>query len=463
MKREILIDSVPGERRAAHLVAGRLVDLAVERARDELTEGSLVLARITRVAPDMQAAFLGLPDGAEGMLRAVDARHRDGAPTKETPDRIEKLVVEGETLLVQVDRAAHGAKGARLVTDVALQGRYLTYRPRQPGVGFAAGVKGSADQLKKLKTLAGKGAGLVLRPAGAQAKAAEVAAEVERMATLWRQTYLRQIEAPPLLLWSAPGGVVALLRDLPGPDALVFDGKETEIRLAQAMAAWAPDLAGRGAIAPEGGALFAERGVEDQIAEALAQRVESERGFALTIQELEALTAIDVDIGATRDRDAALIEAAREVARQARLRRLGGQIIVDFPRVKGKPRHVDALKSALATDPAGVTWHGPTRLGLIEFTRRRAGPTLAQLLGETRHAWAPSLATIGGDLFRRVLAEGRRPLRGMTLKVGPRLDAWLRGPALADFDVVAKRLGFVPRIEVSVGLDEDRFVVIADG
>jgi len=409
MSARALIEVGIGETRAALVEDGKLVALAAERGPDFDRGADIVLGRVLEVSARMKMAKIALPGEAVGMLGLKEGRR----------------LAEGAAILVQIERAAHRLKGPRVTTDIALAGRFLVYRPHQRGIAFARGFAESAALGKSWAKL-GKLGGFTLRAPIEGTDPAWVEAEVAKLKARWQRIEAAAKSAKaPAMIEEDVGPVLRLLRDAPKLERVLIDDAAEAARLKSMLA---PDLAG---IVERAAGLFVDDEIDAQIAEALASRVELPGGIAIAIEETEALVAIDVDVGAAVDLPTACKRAAKEIARQIRLRRLGGQIVVDFPRLAkadADKKLVEVLREALARDPEPIEFGGRTRLGLVEFRRRRRGPALGEILGRTPRSCGPGMATRLRELLRQGLRDARaRPGSPITLAAPDDLIRRLQG------------------------------------
>ncbi len=356
---EILIESDAAEYRAVAVADGQLVDLAREPVDRRLVPGTIHLARVARIVPQV-GAFLDLADGLKALLDISGAR----------------VPAQGDLLRVQIIEAPSGEKLARAATRVTLAGRHAVLVPG--GKGASISKRTAAPKREALQDLAGalhrEGEGLVLRAGAAYADKDAVVAEVERLRGVAGE--LAGGDVPRLLL--ADDAFATLLRTLAPQDTPDFfcDRAETALAARLGLKTLFPDVAGRVAHLRDGGAIFERHDVADILVTLGSVRVNLDNGAWLAVEPTAALVAIDVNLGrATSEPVAVDIAAAREIARQIRLRDLGGLIVVDFLRLS-KPgeraRLIETLKRATAGDRKRVDVLGYTAGGTIELTRARA-------------------------------------------------------------------------------------------
>jgi ribonuclease G len=410
---EILVDHLPGETRAALLAGGRLVELRIVRPGRQSLVGAVIRGRVSALRRDQGAAFVDIGQARAGLLSL-----RKGS----------KPPAEGAAIVVQVVKDAVEDKGAGLTDRPAIVGRFVTLRPGLPGLERARRLDPDAFARHRavLEAFDISRDGFLVQPAAAAADADTVAAEASALVAGWQRA-LAAAPGAPAVIQPAPDPVAEAIRAHAGTLAAVrFDDAERMNRAkAQAPEAAAVMLLQRG------GPLFRRHDVEDQIAEALARRVRLRGGGTIVFDELETLTAIDVDLaaqtGAGQQADLAFrvnLEAAAEIARQLRLRDIGGIAVVDFLRMADpnrRRRAVEALRRATASDPQQVDVLGMTPAGLVELTRKRLRPSLRQFLCDPAAAAPPlSAETLGLALARAaVAAADAAPGRRLRVRADP--------------------------------------------
>ena len=369
MKREILVHGGA----VAVMEDGRLCEY-LTGTEGGLAPQTVVRGRVARVVRGMDAAFVDVGEERNGFLPLKEKNgDPDAAPLR-----------EGDAVTVQVVREAHGEKGAFLTRDIALAGQTVILMPCGRSVG-ASGKLDAAEAARLRETgrrLADGRFGLVMRTAAAEAEEAEIAAEIGSLAAVWADIAARAPVSPvPSVLREARTPLETLLDDLipRGVDAVISDEPETE-RL----------CAGRCLFRAVQADPMHTAGVPARLEEALRRRVWLKSGANLVIDECEALTVIDVNTAKNtgkRQAEASLtrvnVEACAEIARQVRLRSLGGIIIIDMIDMIDESHRgevLSALRQAFACDRAKTVIHGFTSLGLIEMTRRRTRKALRETL-----------------------------------------------------------------------------------
>lgn len=379
---ELLVDRDGPLLRAARVVNGALEDLHIDHTERPSRLGSVFLGRVSRIVPSLDGAFVDIGVGQDGLLSASDARAATG--------RVEKIgtaLRAGQTVLVQVKADAVGSKGPALTMDVTLPGRFLVHALLVPGVVVSKRIGDAAARarLRDLVEASVSGIGWIARAAALGAEPAVLAMEADALAAEGRDLRDAAGPAPRCLLTGPDAAQRALIEAATAPEAIIVDDDESARTLAAWCAERAPDLAGRIRRHTGREPLFSERDLEAEIAGLRARRVPLPGGGSLVIERTEALWVVDVNGG---DRGNALAinqDAADELARQLRLRNIGGVIVVDFINMRNRgddDRLLAHLARAVEADPVQTEVYGLSKLGLVEMTRARRGPALAELLSD---------------------------------------------------------------------------------
>jgi len=426
LSEEVLINVTPQETRVAVLGAGAVQELLVERAASRGQVGNLYLGRVARVLPGMQSAFVEI-----GQERAAFLHVADIWEARDAPRPIEKLLTEGQALMVQVVKDPIGSKGARLSTQLSLAGRHLVYLPHDAHIGISQKIEGEngraqlRERVKELLPPDEKG-GFIVRTLAESAGEDELRADLDYLRSLWRDIAARSSGGAkaPALLHQDLSLAQRVLRDMVGADTarVLVDSRENFQKLKEFAAQYMPRLAGKLEHYAGERPLFDLYNVEDEIERALARRVELKSGGTLVIDQTEALTTIDVNTAAfvgSRSFDDTVfktnLEAAQAIARQLRLRNLGGIIIVDFIDMQGAEQRAAVLEEfrrALARDRTRMTVNGFTSLGLVEMTRKRTRESLAHVLCEPcptceGRGAVKTAVTVCHEILREILREAR--------------------------------------------------------
>ena len=437
MSEEILINVTPQETRVAVLAAGQVQELVIERAASRGLVGNLYMGKVARVLPGMQSAFVEIGLERAAFLHVADMieHRRPGANGSaqgggEAGKPIEKLLAEGQPLMVQVLKDPLGSKGARLSTQLSVAGRLLVYLPQDPHIGVSQRIEdeaGRAALREKLKALIPpeEAGGFIMRTLAEGAGEAELRADLEYLRSLWRDLRDRSLGAqPPKLLYQDLSLAQRVLRDMvsEATAAVRVDSRENFQKLDAFAQAYMPQLRARLEHYTGERPLFEMYNVEQEIEKALARRVDLKSGGTLIIDQTEAMTTVDVNTGGyvgQRNFDDTIfktnLEAAHAIARQLRLRNLGGIIVVDFidmDSAEHRAAVLEEFRRALARDRTRTTVSGFTALGLVEMTRKRTRESLAHVLCEPCAACGgrgevKTARTVAYEVLREILREAR--------------------------------------------------------
>ena len=443
MSQELLVNVGIGEVRIARAEDGRLTELAIEPATEGSLVGNIYLGRVVRVVANIGAAFVDIGVGRDGFLGAREAarlRPRGAGDDEDPP--INELVSEGEAILVQVATDAVADKGAGLRGAITLPGQLLVHAPTQLGVVVSRRLTDEAER-QRLAGLVEAGRAeadahegrFIVRTAAEGAAAEALREDIERLVAAWRDLTAARAQAhPPACLFDERDPIVRALRDLTtrATERIRIDSGEAFLRARDYCQRHRPDLAGRVEHFRGPGALFDHADIEADIEAALERDVRLPSGGAITIEETEALTAIDVDSGALTEtpsrRETALrvnLEAAGAIGRQVRLRGIGGMIVVDFLDLEtaaDRARLASALEDAFAPDAARPRAGPiPTR-GVVVITRARVRPSLWMQLTEPcpgcgASGRRPTTATLVRALLRRAERAATSGRAGGSLRV----------------------------------------------
>jgi len=429
---EILINVTPRETRVAVMSAGVVQELLIERSSGRGLVGNIYMGRVARVLPGMQSAFIDVGLERAAFLHVADIwDHRKQSPEPGKP--IEKILAEGQPLLVQVVKDPIGTKGARLSTQVSIAGRLLVYLPHDPHIGISqriedeSGRQALRERLRELLPPDEKG-GFIVRTLAESAGEDELRADLDYLRQIWAAIRERSGgcagTSKPQALYQDLSLAQRVLRDMAssGTERVVIDSRENFQKLAAFADAYMPKVRGKIEHYTGERPLFDLYNVETEIERALSRRVELKSGGTLVIDQTEAMTTIDVNTGGfvgSRNFDDTVfktnLEAAQAIARQLRLRNLGGIIIVDFIDMHSDEHRaavLDELRRALARDRTRMTVSGFTALGLVEMTRKRTRESLAHVLCEPcpvceGRGEVKTARTVCYDILREILREAR--------------------------------------------------------
>ena len=434
---DILINWAPQETRVAIVENGAVQELHIERTLERGLVGNIYLGKVARVLPGMQSAFVDIGLDRAAFLHVADLqpaagparRHEDGPAVP-----IERQVFEGQTLTVQVIKDPIGTKGARLSTQVSIAGRLLVHLPQDPHIGISQKI-GSPETREQLRTRlqalvgtaeTGGGGGFILRTNAEEATDAELAEDIAYLRKTWTLVRQRATTQPPCTLLHQDLSLAQrVLRDLISEDthAVRIDSR-MQFEALQAFArTYMPAVVDRLDHYRGERPIFDLFGIEEDIVRALARRVDLKSGGYLIIDPTEALTTVDVNtgafVGARNFEDTIFktnLEAAGAIARQLRLRNLGGIVIVDFidmVREEHRQAVLAEFRKQLARDRTRTTVSGFSDLGLVEMTRKRTRESLAQLLCEPcptceGRGQVKTARSVCYDILREILREARQ-------------------------------------------------------
>lgn len=436
MQEDILINWSPQETRVAVVENGALQELHVERTLERGLVGNVYLGKVARVLPGMQSAFIDIGLERAAFLHVADVWHRqpDGEPpslVRNTQPQIpiEKQVFEGQVLTVQVIKDPIGTKGARLSTQISIAGRMLVFLPQDDHVGVSQKIPPALrDELRsRLQRLAGsQGGGLILRTNGEDASDQELSDDITYLRKAWARIKDASVRLPPMsLLHQDLSLLQRVLRDLVGErtQTIRVDSREQFDTLRAFGLEFMPSAATKLQHYKGERPIFDLDAIDDDIAKALGRRVDLKSGGYLIVDQTEALTTIDVNTGGfvgARNFDDTIfktnLEATQAIARQLRLRNLGGIIIVDFidmVRTDHQDTVLAEFRKQLGRDRVKTNASGFSQLGLVEMTRKRTRESLAHMLCEPcptcdSKGIVKTARSVTYDIFREILREARQ-------------------------------------------------------
>ena len=410
MSEEILVNVTPRETRVAVVENGMLQELHLERGSRRGVVGNIYKGRVQRVMPGMQAAFVEVGLERAAFLHAndvvrpapVDVALAEDAPPQPLPTpSIVELLRDGQEIVVQVVKDPIGTKGARLTTQISIPSRYLVLLPQSRSIGVSARIEDESER-QRLKTLVADisashgGHGYIVRTNAEGQPAEALAEDIAYLARVWNVVERRGREAAAgAIIYEDLSLPLRAVRDLIRRDVekVRVDSRDTYDRLQAFVAKYMPVLAEKIELYSGDRPIFDLYGVEDEIGRALDKQVPLKSGGYLVIDQTEAMTTIDVNTGSflgQRNLEETVyrtnLEAAQAVARQLRLRNLGGIIIIDFIDMTD-PEHrrqvLRTLEKSLSRDHAKTTVYDFSPLGLVEMTRKRTVESLERQLSET--------------------------------------------------------------------------------
>jgi ribonuclease E len=401
MKKMLINATQPEEVRVAMVDGQRLYDLDIENRQRIQTKANVYKAKITRVEPSLEAAFVDFGADRHGFLPLKEIApeyYRSKAPENEGKVRIKDVLKEGTEVIVQVDKEERGTKGAALTTYISLAGRYMVLMPNNPKAGGISRriegedrseLKASLSQLKLPD-----GMGVIIRTAGVGRTTEELQWDLDYLLQLWDAiAQANQDSKPPTLLYQESDVIIRAVRDYlrDDIDQVLIDDPTAYQRAADFVGMVMPHYKNRLKQYEDSLALFNRFQIEGQIETAFQREVRLPSGGSIVIDPTEALVSIDINSArATKGSDieqTALqtnLEAADEVARQLRLRDMGGLIVIDFIDMSANrnQRAVEnRIREALEVDRARIQVGRISRFGLLEMSRQRLRPSLGETSG----------------------------------------------------------------------------------
>jgi ribonuclease G len=452
---EILINVRPNETRVAYLENGNLIDLKIERKTSPTLVGSVHRGKVIRVLPGMQAAFVDIGLDRAAFLYVGDVRddldseggelfedHDDKVPepgaaatepiSGDEPaainrPRIQELLDEGQSILVQVAKDPLGSKGARITTHISLPGRHVVFMPTLNHLGVSRRIEDPAERERLRKIVASiepKG-GVIVRTAGEGATEASLKFDIDYLHRLWQEVQ-RNYEKR-----TKPGSVhneldveLRALRDLLNEDVdrVITDDEESYKRISSFISQFMPKFKNKASLYQEARPLFDQYEIDIEISRSMERKIWLKSGGYIVIDEAEALVVIDVNTGkyvGKKDFEDTILktnlEALREIAHQLRIRNCGGIIIIDFidmEKEAHREKVMQSLRDELVRDRARTTVVAMSNLGLVEMTRKRIRPSLVKTLCEPctycdGRGYIKQKATIAHEIFRDLEREGK--------------------------------------------------------
>ena len=498
VKREILMSTTSHETRVAILEDDVLVELMVDRPDSARIVGDIYLGRVEAVLPGIQAAFVDIGTEKAAFLHVSDiagedeeVEEDDAAGGEEENGRrrvrryppIQDLVQKGQDLLVQVSKEPISTKGPRVTAHISLAGRFLVYMPKSDHVGVSRKIE-DREERARLRSLAKeilpKGAGgVIVRTVGEELTRETFERELKSLLGIWKQIQKRAGRArAPAVIHREAKLIKGIVRDLFSEkvDSLVIDSFQVHEEVRQYLETVDPSLVQRVKLYQEALPLFDEYEIEAEINEAFQRRVMLPSGGYIIIEPTEALVSIDVNTGrytGKKDPEKTILrtnlDAAREIARQLRLRDIGGIIVCDFIDMESKQNRekvLQELRQYLARDRARTKAFQISDLGLVEMTRQRVRPSLYQSQTETCPCCAGT-----GRIFtpetvirrveravRRVAVEGKE--KSVVVRVHPEVALYV----LEDEPGFLRRLEKDSRIQLNLRDDplmqQDEFRIL---
>lgn len=436
MQQDILVNWSPQETRVAVIEHGAVQELHVERTLERGLVGNVYIGKVSRVLPGMQSAFIDIGLERAAFLHVADVWHKpaegetlSAARASQALVPIERQVFEGQALMVQVIKDPMGTKGARLSTQISVAGRMLVFLPQDDHIGVSQKIPLEQREAlrRRVQELAGAlGGGFILRTNAEDASDAEIADDIAYLRKAWgRIKDAGQRLPPPSLLHQDLNLLQRVLRDLVGEatQTIRVDSREQFELLHAFGSEFMPQAAKKLQHYKGERPIFDLFSVDEEIAKALGRRVDLKSGGYLIVDQTEALTTVDVNTGGyvgARNFDDTIfktnLEAAQALARQLRLRNLGGIIVADFIDMAHEEHREAVLaefRKQLSRDRVKTMAGGFSQLGLVELTRKRTRESLAHMLCEPCPSCqgkgiVKTARSVAYDIFREILREARQ-------------------------------------------------------
>ena len=415
MKREILINATQRETRVAILEDDELVELLVDRPDARRMVGDIYLGKVDAVLPGLQAAFVDIGTEKSAFLHASDLVYPDSAADDDDEDAeetfrelerderdappIQDVLKRGQELLVQVSKEPISTKGPRVTAQVSMAGRFLVYMPFASRVGVSRKI-GDREERKRLRALVegmlpDDSGGVIVRTVGEDVTPETIERELTTLMNTWKRIKKKtHFVRPPALVHRETSLTRGLIRDIFSDkvERITVDSKQVYNEIIEYLKGIAPELMERIVLYEDTTPLFDKAEIEPEIRDLFKRRCDLPSGGYLIIEPTEALVSIDVNSGrytGKKDPEKTIlrtnVEAAREVARQARLRDLGGIIVCDFIDMETKANRdkvLQELRTHLGRDRARTKAFAVSELGLIEMTRQRVRQSHLQNMTE---------------------------------------------------------------------------------
>ena len=399
--REMLVRQIADRTQIAVIEDGIMVEHYVNRNSNVSYVGNVYLGRVQNVLPSMEAAFVDIGKGRNAVLYAGEVNWDAAGISESEPRKIETVLKSGQSVLVQVTKDPIGQKGARLTSQISLPGRYVVYVPGGGMSGISKRLPESERTRLKaiLKNLIPESAGVIVRTAAEGVSEEDLTSDVARLKAQWDDIYAKSENPnfhPPAALYQEPDLAVRVIRDIFNEDfrKLTVQGASAWDEVTSYLGFIAPELTTKIEKYTGTGDLFADFRVEEQLAKAFDRKVYLPSGGSLVIDRTEAMIVIDVNTGKFIGKGGNLeetvtknnLEAAEEIARQLRLRDLGGIVVIDFIDMileSNRDMVLRRLVESLGRDRTKHQVAEVTSLGLVQMTRKRVGQGLIEAFSTT--------------------------------------------------------------------------------
>ena len=491
---EIIINYSPHETRVAVLQGGRLVEFYIERPKDRGLSGNIYKGKVVRVLPGMQAAFVDVGLERTAFLHATDVyesfeEFEDLAKEAEDEEReryprhtpIQDILKEGQEIMVQVAKEPIGSKGARVTSHISLPGREIVFTPTDGHIGVSRRIENERER-RRLKEIVLRlrpdSAGFIIRTACEGMKEDDIKSDMDFIMKLWGDILQKRDNTPaPGILYQELDLTLRTIRDnfTSDIDKLVIDSREEYERAVRFAEDFMPELKQRIELYESEEQIFDTYGVEIELADATSKKVWLKSGGYIIIDQMEALTAIDVNtgkyVGKKSSEETVLktnMEAVKEIVYQLKLRNIGGIIVldlIDMTKSANKEKVYNALKEALKSDKARTNILKISELGLVEMTRKRSRESIAQLLCEPcpyceGNGIIRSKYTVIMEIYRELLKELPKRRRKAIVYVHPVIAELLYGESENVIEELEKKFRKKVVIKTSGALHQEQYEIV---
>jgi len=489
----ILINHNPHETRVAALQGNRLVEFYTERSKDKGISGNIYKGKVVRVLPGMQAAFVDIGLDRTAFLHATDVyemfdefeefaketEEERGRPSRRIP--IQEILKEGQEIMVQVAKEPIGSKGARITSHISLPGRHIVFTPTDDHIGISRRI-GSEKERRRLREivvrLRPEGSGFIIRTACEGMRADDIGSDMDFLTKLWGEILRKKgRNSAPCLLYEELDLTLRTIRDIftADIDKLIIDSREEYERAVKFAEDFLPGLRQNIELYESEDPIFDTHGVEIELTDAIEKKVWLKSGGYIVIDQMEALTAIDVNtgkyVGKKSSEETVLktnMEAIKEIVYQLKLRNIGGIIVldlIDMAKASNREKVYNALKEELRSDKARTNILKISELGLVEMTRKRVRESITQLICEPcpyceGNGMIKSKDTVIMEIYRDLLKELPGKRRKATVYVHPIIAELLYSEKEFVLKEIEKRFGKKVVVKTSSTLHQEQYEIV---
>lgn len=497
MVSEILINAEREEIRVALLEDGQMVEFYVERKKDASLVGNIYKGKVIKILPGMQSAFIdiGLERAAflyvadiradvEGYAPFLDEEEESSLEFLTKKGRsdlsIEELIQPGQDILVHVSKDPIGSKGARVTSYITIPGRYLVLMPNVEHIGISRRISDEEERLRLksiIESIKPKGFGFIIRTASEGCSEEDLRNDLEFLLLLWENIQRKREKATaPALLYSDLDLVFRSVRDMltRNVERLVIDSPEEYERIKEFVKTYFPKLRDKIVLYEGREPIFDAFGIELEISKALGRKVWLKSGGYIVIDQIEAMTVIDVNTGkfvGKEDLEDTILktnlEAVKEIAYQIRLRNLGGIIIIDFidmEELENREKVFAAFNDAMKRDRAKNTIFNISELGLIQMTRKRIRESIGRILCEPcpyceGKGFVKSPQTLCYEIFRKITKLATQGSEKVIVTANPSVAELLSDEERLGIEEIENKYGIKVIIKESANLHQENYEI----